>query len=196
MSINKKKAILVTEITTVLKYLHKKNDLYADGYGTNGYAEDPCQSSGAMTDAVIKFAPTLNAILLSDDVLDGQKSTEYARKLAKNLFYTMWKLYVKKHNVTYDDNVTETTRHSMRRLMDSVHVDTIEDEELDEANFPYDVDHMPGATRKDLSPKGCTTCHGRRFVYKLPDGDPFDYTRADNPGKGAKRIVCPTCKGK
>jgi DnaJ-class molecular chaperone len=58
--------------------------------------------------------------------------------------------------------------------------------------FPYDVDHMPGATRKDLSPKGCKTCNGHGHVYKSSDGK----LRTDNPGKGSKRIVCPTCKGK
>ncbi len=56
-------------------------------------------------------------------------------------------------------------------------------------SFPYDVDHMPGPTVDKLS-KGCTTCHGRKAVYKLPNGS----VRADNV-KGAKRIACPTCKG-
>ncbi len=58
-------------------------------------------------------------------------------------------------------------------------------------SFPYDVDHMPGATRKDLAPKGCTTCNGHGHVYTL-NGKLI----ANNPGQGAKRIVCPTCKGK
>jgi hypothetical protein len=56
--------------------------------------------------------------------------------------------------------------------------------------FPYDVDHMPGATRKDLAPKGCTTCNGHGRVYKL-NGK----LHTSNPGPGAKRIVCPVCKG-
>lgn len=63
---------------------------------------------------------------------------------------------------------------------------------LSEAGYP-EVDHMPGPVlRGKDSPlsKGCTTCHGRKAVYKLPDGS----TRADNV-KGAKRIACPACKG-
>ncbi len=56
--------------------------------------------------------------------------------------------------------------------------------------FPYDVDHMPGATRKDLAPKGCTACNGHRYVYKRTDGSIV----ANNPGN-AKRIHCPKCSG-
>jgi hypothetical protein len=54
--------------------------------------------------------------------------------------------------------------------------------------FPYDVDHMPGATKKHVN-TNCTTCHGRKGMYKL-DGKLF----ADNK-VGAERVKCPTCKG-
>lgn len=54
--------------------------------------------------------------------------------------------------------------------------------------FPYDVDHMPGPTKKHTS-TNCTTCHGRKAMYRL-DGKLF----ADNR-QGAVRVKCPTCKG-
>lgn len=52
-----------------------------------------------------------------------------------------------------------------------------------------DVDHMngPRAPHKNTN---CTTCHGRKFLYKTADGQ----TYADNK-VGAKRISCPACKG-
>ena len=54
--------------------------------------------------------------------------------------------------------------------------------------FPYDVDHMPGKTTKHTS-TNCTTCHGRKTMYKL-DGKLY----ADNKA-GATKVKCPTCKG-
>ena len=54
--------------------------------------------------------------------------------------------------------------------------------------FPHDVDHMPGKTVKHQS-TNCTTCHGRKTMYKL-GGKLF----ADNK-KGATPVKCPTCKG-
>jgi hypothetical protein len=49
-------------------------------------------------------------------------------------------------------------------------------------------DYMPGATKKHVN-TNCTTCHGRKGMYKL-DGKLF----ADNK-VGAVRVKCPTCKG-
>lgn len=54
--------------------------------------------------------------------------------------------------------------------------------------FPYDVDHMPGKTTKHTS-TNCTTCHGRKSMYKL-GGKLF----SDNK-QGATKVKCPTCKG-
>jgi hypothetical protein len=49
-------------------------------------------------------------------------------------------------------------------------------------------DYTPGATKKHVN-TNCTTCHGRKGMYKL-DGKLF----ADNK-VGAVRVKCPTCKG-
>ena len=49
-------------------------------------------------------------------------------------------------------------------------------------------DYTPGATKKHVD-TNCTTCHGRKSMYKL-DGKLF----ADNK-VGAERVKCPTCKG-
>jgi mono/diheme cytochrome c family protein len=49
-------------------------------------------------------------------------------------------------------------------------------------------DYTPGATKKHVN-TNCTTCHGRKGMYKL-DGKLF----ADNK-VGAERVKCPTCKG-
>lgn len=65
--------------------------------------------------------------------------------------------------------------------------DLKEDQGVEEG-FPHDVDHMPGKTIKHQS-TNCTTCHGRKTMYKL-DGKLF----ADNK-KGATLVKCPTCKG-
>jgi hypothetical protein len=54
--------------------------------------------------------------------------------------------------------------------------------------FPHDVDHMPGKTIKHQG-TNCTTCHGRKSMYKL-GGKLF----ADNK-QGAEKVKCPTCKG-
>ncbi len=49
-------------------------------------------------------------------------------------------------------------------------------------------DYTPGATKKHVN-TNCTTCHGRKGMYKL-DGKLF----ADNK-VGAVRVKCPTCHG-
>ena len=54
--------------------------------------------------------------------------------------------------------------------------------------FPHDVDHMPGKTIKHQD-TNCTTCHGRKSMYKL--GNKLS---ADNK-QGAEKVKCPTCKG-
>ena len=54
--------------------------------------------------------------------------------------------------------------------------------------FPHDVDHMPGKTIKHQG-TNCTTCNGRKSMYKL-GGKLF----ADNK-QGAEKVKCPTCKG-
>jgi hypothetical protein len=55
--------------------------------------------------------------------------------------------------------------------------------------FPYDVDHMPGATIKNPN-TGCKRCHGRGTVWKTADGKVV-------PGneQGAKRYKCGACGG-
>lgn len=55
-------------------------------------------------------------------------------------------------------------------------------------NFPYDVDHMPGRIVRHQS-TNCTTCHGRKAMYKLDNK-----LYSDNK-QGAVKIKCPTCKG-
>lgn len=59
---------------------------------------------------------------------------------------------------------------------------------LIESNFPYDVDHMNGPIKK-YDNDNCTTCHGRKFMYKL-NGTMY----ADNR-VGSLKVRCPTCKG-
>ena len=54
--------------------------------------------------------------------------------------------------------------------------------------FPHDVDHMPGKTIKHQD-TNCTTCHGRKSMYKLGSK-----LFADNK-QGAEKVKCPTCKG-
>ena len=54
--------------------------------------------------------------------------------------------------------------------------------------FPHDVDHMPGKTVKHQN-TNCTTCHGRKSMYKLGSK-----LFADNK-PGAEKVKCPTCKG-
>lgn len=54
--------------------------------------------------------------------------------------------------------------------------------------FPHDVDHMPGKTIK-YQDTNCTTCHGRKSMYKLGNK-----LFADNK-QGAEKVKCPTCKG-
>lgn len=50
-------------------------------------------------------------------------------------------------------------------------------------------DYTAGATKKHTD-TNCTTCHGRKVMYKTPDGK----MHADNK-TGAKKITCPACKG-
>jgi len=54
--------------------------------------------------------------------------------------------------------------------------------------FPHDVDHMPGKTVRHQD-TNCTTCHGRKSMYKLGSK-----LFADNK-QGAEKVKCPTCKG-
>ena len=54
--------------------------------------------------------------------------------------------------------------------------------------FPHDVDHMPGKTVKHQD-TNCTTCHGRKSMYKL-GGKLF----SDNK-PGAAKVKCPSCRG-
>ena len=54
--------------------------------------------------------------------------------------------------------------------------------------FPHDVDHMPGKTIRHQD-TNCTTCHGRKSMYKLGSK-----LVADNK-QGAEKVKCPTCKG-
>ena len=54
--------------------------------------------------------------------------------------------------------------------------------------FSHDVDHMPGKTTKHSS-TNCTTCHGRKSMYKL-GGKLFADKKA-----GSTKVKCPTCKG-
>lgn len=56
-------------------------------------------------------------------------------------------------------------------------------------SFKHDVDHMSGP-RVKLADTNCKTCHGRKVLYKTPDGK----KHADNK-KGAKKIKCTVCKG-
>lgn len=50
-------------------------------------------------------------------------------------------------------------------------------------------DYMPGP-RVKFDNTNCTTCHGRKFLYKTPDGK----LHPDNK-VGAKRVVCNQCNG-
>ena len=56
--------------------------------------------------------------------------------------------------------------------------------------FPYDVDHMPGATVKNPN-TSCTRCNGRGTLWKAPDGK---ILRA-NDVPGAQRYKCGACDG-
>ncbi len=55
--------------------------------------------------------------------------------------------------------------------------------------FPHDVDHIPGPTKKFVN-TNCLTCHGRKNMYRTPDGK----LHADNK-VGAKPVKCQSCGG-
>lgn len=63
---------------------------------------------------------------------------------------------------------------------------------LEEANFKYEVDHMPGQTVRGTLPKSCPTCYGRKAMYKTPEGKMY----ADKKTEDSKRVACPDCQGK
>lgn len=63
---------------------------------------------------------------------------------------------------------------------------------LEEANFKYDVDHMPGQTVRGTLPTSCPTCYGRKSMYVTPKGEMY----ADKKTEDSKRVACPDCQGK
>ena len=56
--------------------------------------------------------------------------------------------------------------------------------------FPYDVDHMPGATVKNPN-TSCKRCKGRGTLWKAPDGKILPA----NDVPGAKKYKCGACDG-
>jgi hypothetical protein len=121
--------------------------------------------------------------MLATDIAENSNSTKKFK-----VTYDMYgsnsekPLYTKSHNV-YANSEQEAIATVKQLVGGRSH----RAELINEA-FPYDVDHMPGQTKKFVN-TNCTTCHGRKIMYKL-NGELY----ADNR-VGAVKVKCPTCKG-
>ncbi len=164
------------------------------GSGNTGSSKEDKRIAAALRKKHIPTTP--NPTSKEQGVAEGsleEVSQDTARSYAQKARASQKDLINQTHRKGADTDALNKKIKNRQQGMDRAHTDKryYKDEQGVAEGLPGGFsksDYTPGATKKHVD-TNCTTCHGRKGMYKL-DGKLF----ADNK-VGAVRVKCPICHG-